>query len=55
MSKRPLFELGNDKNIRCLVDTGANIAVWCADIQYFKEVFVCAELVMAVMINFLIS
>lgn len=40
---RPLFELGNYKNIRCLLDTGANIAVWCADIQYFQEVFVSAE------------
>lgn len=42
-SDRPLFELGNYKNIRCLLDTGANIAVWCADIQYFQEIFVGAE------------
>lgn len=42
-SDRPLFELGNYKNIRCLLDTGASIAVWCADIQYFREVFFSAE------------
>ncbi len=44
-SDRPLFELGNYKNIRCLLDTGANIAVWCADIQYFQEIFADAKLV----------
>lgn len=37
-SDRPLFELGNYKNIRCLLDTGANIAVWCADIQIKTDI-----------------
>ena len=37
-SDRPLFERGNYKNIRCLLDTGANIAVWCADIQIKTDI-----------------
>lgn len=37
--EKPVIELNITEPVKCLLDTGASMAVWCSTLDYFLQIF----------------